>query len=135
MLVSGTCVAGTISSLTNGTSDVAYFYDSFHRIAKSTSDNLDLNVKYTPTEQWTVTGDFGYTQATGNTQPQYFTEYDAPGAFDYDMRNGFGLTPIGRMPTAPPSASRIRTPGRSTSPTMTSSPTMIARPTATSTPK
>ena len=93
VVVSGTCVAGTVSSQNGGTGDVAYFYDSFHRIAKSTSSNLDLNAKYTPTDQWTITGDIGYTQATGNTEPQYFTEYDAPGVFNYDMRNGFGLTP------------------------------------------
>ncbi|MBV8803755.1 MAG: TonB-dependent receptor [Sinobacteraceae bacterium] len=83
-----------MSSLDNGTSDVAYFYDSFHRIAGSRSENLDLNAKYTPTEQWTITGDIGYTQATGNTDPQYFTEYDAPGVFSYDLRHGFGLTPL-----------------------------------------
>jgi len=93
VLVNGSCVAGTISSANGGTGDVAYFYDSFHRIAKSTSSNLDLNVKWTPNDQWTVKGIIGYTQATGNTEPQYFTEYDAPGVFDYDMRKGFSLTP------------------------------------------
>jgi iron complex outermembrane recepter protein len=92
--VGGTCVAGTINSQNGGTSDVAYFYDSFHRIAKSTSENLDLAVKYTPTEQWTITGDVGYTQASGNTDPQYFAEFDAPGSFNYNLQHGFELTPI-----------------------------------------
>jgi iron complex outermembrane recepter protein len=91
--VAGTCVAGTVASENGGTSDVAYFYDSFHRIAKTTSSNIDLNAKYTPTAQWTITGDIGYTQATGNTEPSYFAEFDAPGVFNYNLRNGFVLTP------------------------------------------
>jgi iron complex outermembrane recepter protein len=91
--VAGTCVAGNIASLNGGSSDVAYFYDSFHRIAKSTSQNLDLNVKWTPTEQWTVSGDIGWTDAVGKTDPQYFAEFDAPGAFSYNLQHGFELTP------------------------------------------
>ncbi len=92
--ISGTCVAGTVASANGGAGDVAYFYDSFHRIAKSTSQNLDLNVKYTPNQQWTVTGDVGWTSARGATDPQYFAEFDAPGVFSYNMRNGFELTPL-----------------------------------------
>jgi iron complex outermembrane recepter protein len=46
----GTCVAGTVTSLNNGTSDFGVFYDSFHRLAKTTSHNIDLDTKYTPIE-------------------------------------------------------------------------------------
>ena len=90
----GAYVAGTVSSLNNGTSDFAYFYDSFHRIATSSSRNLDINAKYTPNEQWTVKGDFGWTQASGNTDPQYFPEFGAPGVFSYDLRHGVVVTPL-----------------------------------------
>lgn len=86
--VAGACVAGTVSSATNGTTDFAYFYDSFHRIAKTTSHNLDLDTKYTPADTWTLHLDFGYTDATGNTDPQFFPEFGAPGTFSYDFRNG-----------------------------------------------
>jgi hypothetical protein len=32
--------------------------------------------------------DFGYTDATGKTDPQYFPEFGAPASFSYDFRNG-----------------------------------------------
>ncbi len=84
----GACVAGTVSSQANGTKDFAFFYDSFHRIAKTTSHNLDLDTKYTPDSTWTVHLDVGWTDATGNTDPQYFPEFGAAGSFTYDFRNG-----------------------------------------------
>jgi iron complex outermembrane receptor protein len=90
----GAYVSGTVSSLANGTQDVAYFYDSFHRFAKSTSANLDLNAKWTPNDQWTVKGDIGYTDATGKTSPQYFPEFDAPGVFSYNLAHGVVVTPL-----------------------------------------
>jgi iron complex outermembrane receptor protein len=91
----GACVAGTVSSKSNGTSDFAFFYDSFHRIAKTTSHNLDLDTKYTPDSTWTLHLDIGYTDATGNTNPQVFPEFGAPGSFTYDFRNGAPqVTPI-----------------------------------------
>lgn len=95
VVAQGACVAGTVSSASNGTSDFAFFYDSFHRIAKTTSHNLDLDTKYTPDPTWTVHVDFGYTDATGNTDPQFFPEFGAPGSFTYDFRNGAPqVTPI-----------------------------------------
>ena len=84
----GTCVAGTVASLNNGTSDFGVFYDSFHRLARTTSHNIDLDTKYTPTENLTLHLDFGYTNATGKTDPQYFPEFGAPASFSYDFRNG-----------------------------------------------
>ena len=91
----GACVAGTVSSKTNGTSDFAFFYDSFHRIAKTTTHNLDLDTKYTPDSTWTVHLDIGWTDAVGKTDPQYFPEFGAPGSFTYDFRNGAPqVTPI-----------------------------------------
>ncbi len=59
VVAAGACVAGTVSSLNNGTQDFAFFYDSFHRIAKTTSHNLDLDTKYTPLPGWTLHLDFG----------------------------------------------------------------------------
>ena len=88
VVVAGACVAGTVSSLNNGTSDFAFFYDSFHRLAKTTSENLDLDTKYTPADSWTLHLDLGWTAATGKTDPQFFPEFGAPGAFTYDFRNG-----------------------------------------------
>ena len=90
----GGCVAGTVNSLNGGTGDVAFFYDSFHRLASSTSHNLDLDVKYQPTDQWTVHGDVGWTDATGVTNPQYFPEFDTPGSFNYSFQHGIVVTPI-----------------------------------------
>ena len=90
----GGCVAGTVVSPQGGTSNFAYFYDSFYRIAKATSRNLDITVKYTPTDTWTVKGDLGYTDATGNTDPQYFPEFGAPGAFSYNFQHGIVVTPL-----------------------------------------
>ena len=88
VVAAGACVAGTVSSLNNGTQDFAFFYDSFHRIARTTSHNLDLDTKYTPDSTWTVHLDFGYTDATGNTDPQLFPEFGTAGVFSYDFRNG-----------------------------------------------
>ncbi|MEA3177241.1 MAG: iron complex outerrane recepter protein, partial [Gammaproteobacteria bacterium] len=90
----GAYVGGTVSSASGGTSDFAYFYDSFHRFAKSTSSNLDLNATYTPTDQWTIKGDVGYTDAVGKTDPQYFPEFGAPGTFSYDLAHGVTVTPL-----------------------------------------
>ena len=90
----GAYVGGTVSSAAGGTSDFAYFYDSFHRFAKSTSQNLDLNATYTPNDQWTVKGDFGYTDAVGKTDPQYFPEFGAPGVFSYNLAHGVVVTPL-----------------------------------------
>jgi iron complex outermembrane receptor protein len=90
----GGCVAGTVTSPAGGTSNFAYFYDSFDRIAKATSHNLDLNVKYHPTDTWSVKADFGYTDATGNTAPQYFPEFGAPGAFSYNLQHGVVIKPL-----------------------------------------
>ncbi|MBS0420913.1 MAG: TonB-dependent receptor [Proteobacteria bacterium] len=84
----GAYVAGTVSSLAGGTQDFGVFYDSFHRIAKTTSHNIDLDTKYTPTDTLTLHMDFGYTDATGKTDPQYFPEFGAPASFSYDFRHG-----------------------------------------------
>ena len=94
VVAGGGCVAGTATSPTGGTTNFAYFYDSFDRRAKATSHNLDLNVKYTPTDTWSVKGDFGYTDATGNTSPQQFPEFGAPGAFSYNLQHGVVIKPL-----------------------------------------
>jgi iron complex outermembrane receptor protein len=84
----GTCVAGTVTSLDNGTKDFGAFYDSFHRIAKTSSKNIDLDTKYTPGAGWTIHLDLGYTNSVGKTDPQYFPEFGTPASFSYDFRNG-----------------------------------------------
>jgi iron complex outermembrane receptor protein len=84
----GAFVAGTIASANNGTSDFGVFYDSFHRIAETKSHNIDLDTKYTPIENLTLHLDFGYTDATGKTDPQYFPEFGAPASFSYDLAHG-----------------------------------------------
>jgi iron complex outermembrane receptor protein len=84
----GTCVAGTVTSKANGTQDFGVFYDSFHRIAKTTSHNIDLDSQYKPVENLTLHMDFGYTDATGKTDPQYFPEFGAPASFSYDFTHG-----------------------------------------------
>ena len=94
--VQGAYVAGTVVSKGGGTDPTGstFNYDSFHRFAKTITNNLDLkNVRYTP-DQWVVTGDIGYTQASGNTDPQYFMEFQAPGAFHYDLTKGITQMPI-----------------------------------------
>ena len=91
--VAGGCVAGTVSSAAGGTSDFAYFYDSFHRLASTTSHNLDVDVKYQPTDRWTIHADAGWTDASGVTNPQYFPEFGAAGTFSYDFRHGIVVTP------------------------------------------
>jgi iron complex outermembrane recepter protein len=84
----GTYVAGTVSSLAGGTQDFGVFYDSFHRIAQTSSHNIDLDTKYTPIDTLTLHMDFGYTDATGKTNPQYFPEFGAPASFSYDFTHG-----------------------------------------------
>jgi iron complex outermembrane recepter protein len=88
----GAYVAGTVSSLAGGTQDFGVFYDSFHRIARTSSHNIDLDSKYTPTDTLTLHLDFGYTDATGKTDPQYFPEFGAPASFSYDFRHGIQVS-------------------------------------------
>jgi iron complex outermembrane receptor protein len=88
VLDKGAYVAGTVMSKAGGTQDFGVFYDSFHRLAKTTSHDIDLDTKYNPTDTLTLHLDFGYTDATGKTDPQYFPEFGAPAAFSYDFRNG-----------------------------------------------
>jgi iron complex outermembrane recepter protein len=84
----GTCVAATVTSAKNGTSDFGVFYDSFHRIARTTSHDIDLDTKYSPVQNLTLHMDVGYTDATGKTDPQYFPEFGAPASFSYSFQNG-----------------------------------------------
>jgi iron complex outermembrane receptor protein len=88
VLNNGAYTSGTITSAAGGTSDFGVFYDSFHRIAQTTSHNIDLDTKFTPTAALTLHLDFGYTNSTGKTDPQYFPEFGAPAAFSYDLAHG-----------------------------------------------
>ena len=70
-------------------SDFAFFYDSFHRLAKTTSHNLDLDTKYTPAGELDAAPrprlDRGRSaRPTRSSSPSSAP----PGAFTYDFRNG-----------------------------------------------
>ncbi|HKE42960.1 MAG TPA: TonB-dependent receptor [Steroidobacteraceae bacterium] len=82
----GTAVAGTISSLNNGTSDFGVVYDAIDRFAHSESRNIDLLTNFSPTEDWHLSFRLGYTDAEGDTDSQPFVEFGAPAVFNYDLR-------------------------------------------------
>jgi iron complex outermembrane recepter protein len=82
----GTAVAGTISSLNNGTGDFGAVYDAIDRFAHSESRNIDLLTNFNPTEDWKLSLRVGYTDAEGDTDSQPFVEFGAPAVFNYDLR-------------------------------------------------
>jgi iron complex outermembrane receptor protein len=82
----GTAVAGTISSLNNGTQDFAVVYDAINRFASAETRSIDLDFNVRPAEGWNVHAKVGYTDAEGNTDAQPFVEFGAPGTFTYDLR-------------------------------------------------
>ena len=81
-----TAVAGTISSLNNGTSDFGVLYDAIDRFAGSESRNIDLDSNFRPGDKLGLHVRVGYTDAEGNTDAQPFVEFGAPAAFNYDLR-------------------------------------------------
>ena len=79
----GTAVAGTISSLNNGTSDFGVVYDAIGRFANiDHAQSIDLDSKFAPNEDWSANLRVGYTDATGNTDGQPFVEFGAPAVLD-----------------------------------------------------
>jgi iron complex outermembrane receptor protein len=82
----GTAVAGTISSVNNGTGDFAVVYDAIDRFAHSESRNIDLLTSWSPTDAWKLSLRLGYTDAEGDTDSQPFVEFGAPAVFNYDLR-------------------------------------------------
>jgi iron complex outermembrane recepter protein len=82
----GTAVAGTISSLNNGTGDFGVVYDAIDRFAHSESRNIDLLTNFNPGDAWKLSFRVGYTDAEGDTDSQPFVEFGAPAVFNYDLR-------------------------------------------------
>jgi iron complex outermembrane receptor protein len=107
-MVGNTAVAGRIASKGNGTQDFGMVYDAIHRFASADTRSIDLDTKWSVTEDWAAHFRIGYTDAEGNTDAQPFAEFGAPAAFDYDLR---GRSPsvhfLNVDPTAPTQASLI----------------------------
>lgn len=79
----GTAVAGTITSIPDGRGVV---FDAIDRLADAETRNIDLEVTWSPAEDWKIRAQVGYTDAEGNTASQPFVEFGAPAAFTYDLR-------------------------------------------------
>ena len=76
---SGTAVAGTISSLNNGTGDFGVVYDAINRFASAETRSIDFDFGWRPVDGWDLHFKVGYTDAEGNTDTQPFVEFGAPG--------------------------------------------------------
>ncbi len=85
-IVDDTAVAGTISSLNNGTGDFGVVYDAINRFATAQTRSLDLTLGYRFSEDWRLDLRLGHTDAEGNTDSQPFVEFGSPATFTYDLR-------------------------------------------------
>jgi iron complex outermembrane receptor protein len=85
-IVGDTAVAGTISSLNNGTSDFGAVYDAINRFAAADTKNVDLLTSYQINDAWKAELRIGTTEASGNTDSQPFVEFGAPATYTYDLR-------------------------------------------------
>jgi iron complex outermembrane receptor protein len=85
-IVGDTAVAGTVSSLSNGTSDFGVVYDAINRFATADTKNVDLLTTYDFTDSWKAELRIGTTEASGNTDSQPFVEFGAPATYTYDLR-------------------------------------------------
>ena len=77
-MVGDTAVAGTISSLANGTQGRGVVFDAIDRAAFAKTWYADFDATLTPTDTWALHFDAGYTQADGDTEAQPFVEFGAP---------------------------------------------------------
>jgi iron complex outermembrane receptor protein len=82
----GTVVAGRVTSSNGGTCGFGVVYDAIKRFATAETRNIDFDVNFHPNDSLTLHLKAGYTDAEGNTDAQPFTEFGAPGAFDFDLR-------------------------------------------------
>ena len=85
-IVDGTAVAGTISSLNNGTQDFGVVYDAITRFATADTKSIDVEVGYQLTEGLKMNVRIGTTEASGNTDAQPFVEFGAPAQWTFDLR-------------------------------------------------
>ena len=79
-------MAGTISSLNNGTEDFGVVYDAINRFASAETRSIDFDFGWRPADGWDLHFKVGYTDAEGNTDAQPFVEFGAPATFTYDLR-------------------------------------------------
>ncbi|HYD86750.1 MAG TPA: TonB-dependent receptor [Vitreimonas sp.] len=100
-IVDGTVVAGTITSSGGGTTGRAAVFDAIDRSAFAETRNINLDTVYQPNDLWRLHFQIGYTDAQGDTEAQPFVEFGAPGAFDYDLRNGAPEVDFSLDPTDP----------------------------------
>jgi iron complex outermembrane receptor protein len=82
----GTVVAGRVSSSNGGTCGFGVVYDAIERFATAETRNIDFDMNVRPNDALTLHLKVGYTDAEGNTDAQPFTEFGAPGVFEYDLR-------------------------------------------------
>jgi iron complex outermembrane recepter protein len=85
-IVNGTAVAGTISSLNNGTQDFGVVYDAITRNATADTKSIDLDLGFKFSEDWKMEVRLGTTEASGNTDSQPFVEFGAPAQWTFDLR-------------------------------------------------
>ena len=85
-IVDGTAVAGTISSLNNGTQDFGVVYDAITRFATADTKSIDVEVGYQFSDSWKMNARIGTTEASGNTDAQPFVEFGAPAQWTFDLR-------------------------------------------------
>ncbi len=104
-------MAGTISSLNNGTEDFGVVYDAINRFASAETRSIDFDFGWRPADGWDLHFKVGYTDAEGNTDSQPFVEFGAPATFTYDLR---GRAPQVSFANVDPDA--IRTTCSSSSP-------------------
>jgi iron complex outermembrane receptor protein len=121
----GTAVAGTISSLNNGTEDFGVVYDAINRFASAETRSIDFDLGWRPADGWDLHFKVGYTDAEGNTDAQPFVEFGAPATFTYDLR--------GRAPQVSSGARSIRSSSAPRSPTTSATCCSTAPRTAAST--
>ncbi len=85
-IVEGTAVAGTISSLNNGTQDFGVVYDAITRFASADTTSIDFELGYQFSDSWKMNARIGTTEASGNTDAQPFVEFGAPAQWSFDLR-------------------------------------------------
>jgi iron complex outermembrane recepter protein len=82
----GTAVAGRVTKPSPDARGAVF--DAISRFANAETRNIDLDLKFTPNEDWEFRARVGYTDAEGNTKNQPFFEAAASTGFDYDLRGG-----------------------------------------------
>jgi len=85
VIKNGTLVGGEFA-LNPGANGVVF--DAIDRIATTDTRSIDLNGRYRITDDLTLSGRIGYTDATGATEQQPFWETNAPTGLTFDLSRG-----------------------------------------------